>query len=97
MDATAQKIMAKFVTLIIQPAVDVLFAAAFFLFVWGLVEFMQKINEGSDIREGKQHMVWGIVGMVIMVSVIGILTVLNNTAKNVDSNGFGIDSYLQGR
>ena len=81
----------KFTDLIIRPAVDVLFAAGFFLFVWGLIEFLRDMNEGSDTRRGKQHMLWGIVGMLIMISVLGILSLLNATF------GFGIESSLHPR
>jgi len=76
-------VMGRFVTYLINPAIVVIFALGFFLFVWGLVEFLFKLNEGGDNKEGKQHMIWGIVGMLIMVSVYGILSLVTAT--------FGID------
>ena len=76
-------IMDKLWGLIIGPAILVVFACGFLLFVYGLVEFLWKLNEGGDNSEGKQHMIWGIVGMLIMVSVWGILDLLDNT--------FGLD------
>ena len=72
-------VMARFQTYLITPAILVIFACGFFLFVYGLVEFLIKLNEGGDNAEGKQHMVWGIVGMLIMVSVYGILALVTNT------------------
>ncbi len=75
--------MGRFVTYLINPAILVIFAAGFLLFVYGLVEFLWNLNEGGDNKEGKQHMIWGIVGMLIMVSVYGILALVTNT--------FGID------
>jgi hypothetical protein len=72
-------VVARFQTYIINPAILIVFAAGFFLFVYGLVEFLWKLNEGGDNKEGKQHMIWGIVGMLIMVSVYGILALLDNT------------------
>src|SRR3989344_2527655 len=76
MDSVAN-IMYRFETYIINPAILVVFALGFMLFVYGLVAFLWKPNEG------KQHMLWGIVGMLIMVSVYGILELLDNT--------FGLD------
>ncbi|MBI4087772.1 hypothetical protein HY418_00090 [Candidatus Kaiserbacteria bacterium] len=76
-------VMNRFVTYIIDPAILVVFSLGFFLFVYGLVEFLWKLNEGGDNKEGKQHMIWGIIGMLIMVSVYGILSLVTNT--------FGID------
>ncbi len=75
--------MSRFVDYLINPAILVIFAAGFLLFVYGLVEFLWKLNEGGDNKEGKQHMIWGIVGMFIMVSVYGILSLATST--------FGID------
>lgn len=71
--------MQRVVTYIIDPALLVIFACGFLLFVYGLVEFLWKLNEGGEAEEGKRHMVWGIVGMFIMVSVYGILDIIDNT------------------
>ena len=71
--------MGRFITYIVDPAILIVFAAGFFLFVWGLVQFLWNLNEGGDNKEGKQHMIWGIVGMLIMISVYGIITLLDNT------------------
>jgi len=71
--------MQRVVTYIIDPALLVIFACGFFLFIFGLVEFLWKLNEGGDNKEGKQHMIWGIVGMLIMISVYGILSLIDNT------------------
>lgn len=73
------QILNNFVTYIIDPAILVIFTAGFFLFVWGLVQFLVNLDKGSENQEGKQHMLWGIVGMFIMASVYGIVTLLDNT------------------
>ena len=75
--------MQRIVQYIIDPALLVVFSLGFLLFVYGLVEFLWKLNEGGDNKDGKQHMLWGIAGMVVMVSVYGILTLIDNT--------FGLD------
>lgn len=74
----ANNLVSKFVDVIIDPAILVVFAAGFFLFVWGLVQFLWKLDEGAE-SSGKQHMLWGIVGMLIMVSVYGIITLIDTT------------------
>lgn len=76
-------LMSKFVSYIIDPAILVIFTLGFFLFVWGLVQFLWNLNEGGDNKEGKRHMVYGVVGMLIMISVYGILDLIDNT--------FGLD------
>lgn len=81
-------IMDKIVDLIIDPLILFVFAAGMVLFMWGLVQFMRNI-EGSK-EEGKQHMLWGIIGMFIMVSVKGILQLSLDTFDiGVDNTPFG--------
>jgi len=74
----ASEVLNRFVHYIIDPAILIVFAAGFFLFVYGLVQFIYKLDEGAQ-SDGKQHMIWGIVGMVIMVSVYGIITLIDET------------------
>ena len=66
---------------VLWPAMTVIFAAGFLLFIWGLVKFLWNVEEGSgsSSSEGKQHMIWGIVGMLIMVSFWSIIALLDNT------------------
>jgi len=74
----ASELLDRLVTYIIDPIILIIFAAGFFLFVWGLVEFIYKLDEGAQ-TSGKQHMLWGIVGMLIMVSVYGIIALIDET------------------
>lgn len=73
------QLLQNFVTHIINPAILLIFTAGFFLFVWGLVQFMRNLDKGSENEDGKRHMLWGIVGMFIMASVWGIIMLLDQT------------------
>lgn len=72
-------ILDRVVSEVINPAAMVVFAAGFLLFLWGLVKFLWNLEEGSENDEGKQHMLWGVFGMFVMVSIWGILGLLTNT------------------
>jgi len=85
-------IVTRFWNYLISPAILLVFALGFFLLTWGLVEFLWKLNEGGDNKEGKQHMLWGIVGMLIMVSVYGILSLLDNTFGLGALSGNGLNT-----
>ncbi len=78
--------MSRVVQYVINPALLIVFALGFLYFVYGLVEFLVRVNEGGKTDEGKQHMVWGIVGMLVMVSVYGILKLIDNTFQLNFSN-----------
>ncbi|OGG60342.1 hypothetical protein A2765_06325 [Candidatus Kaiserbacteria bacterium RIFCSPHIGHO2_01_FULL_56_24] len=74
-----EELLQRIITYIIDPAVRVVFTAGLFLFLWGLVEFLWGLKEGKDQTDGKNHMIWGMVGMLIMVSVYGIIALIVNT------------------
>ena len=76
---SSSQLLNSFVTHIINPAILLVFTAGFFLFVWGLVQFIMNLDKGEENKEGKQHMLWGIVGMFVMASVYGIIALLDNT------------------
>lgn len=87
-------LMARINRFVINPLITLLFIVAFVLFVWGLFNFFQSKGGGSDegIQKGKRHMTWGIVGMVVMVSVFGLMQLLINSlgVKGVDPNSSSI-------
>lgn len=73
----------RIVVFVIDPAVKVIFTLGLFFFLWGLVQFLWNLKDGQASETGKSHMVYGLVGMLIMVSVYGIIALIMNT--------FGID------
>ncbi|RJQ34691.1 hypothetical protein C4568_02055 [Candidatus Parcubacteria bacterium] len=74
-----QPIIDKFVQYILNPALMVLFSFGLLIFVFGLVEFLYNLSKGADTRAGRDHMLWGLAGMFIMVSVFGIIRLLSDT------------------
>jgi len=86
--APATQLIDRFITLIIDPTILLVFTAGFLLFLWGLVVFIVNLGEGGENTDGKQHMLWGVIGMLVMVSVFGIIALINNTFNlGVSPNG----------
>lgn len=79
---TIDEVIAVVSTEVLRPIVLLLFALATILFFWGVVEFLINRDNEEERDKGKRHMLWGIVGLVIMFSVNGILWVLINFARN---------------
>jgi hypothetical protein len=51
---------------------------AFVLFLWGVFQFIAHAGDESKRSEGKQAILWGLVGLVIIFSAYGLMnTVLN--------------------
>lgn len=71
-------IMQRITEAILQPIVSLLMAVAVAYFLYGVMKFVKdQGSEGSQV-EGKKHMMWGIIGLAIMVSVYGILNFINS-------------------
>lgn len=81
---------------VINPAIQLLFVLAFIQFIYGLYNFFTNKDDTSKMEDGKRHMLWGVIGMAIMVSVFGIMSFITNTigVGNVDPSAGGDVSSL---
>lgn len=75
-----EEFVSKLNAVIINPILALMFAAGFLVFVWGVVEFLAGQNGiGEGASNGKRHMLWGIIGMFIMVAAYAILQIVNRS------------------
>ncbi len=70
------RLMNSIERVILNPLIIFLFALAMAYFLYGVMQFI--VNPGSEEmkKTGKSHMIWGVVGMAIMVSVFGIMKII---------------------
>jgi uncharacterized membrane protein YidH (DUF202 family) len=61
---------------LINMATPVVIGLAFLFFLWGLMKFVLAAGNEDKREEGKKIMIWGIVAIFIMVSVWGIVQLL---------------------
>jgi uncharacterized membrane protein YidH (DUF202 family) len=78
--------IAKVDNTIINPLILFLFALAVVFFLYGMLEFILNQENEEKKTSGKSHMLWGIVGIAIMLGVWTILGVMLSTmnVKGVD-------------
>ena len=70
----------KFMTCFLTKAVvPLLFALAVAAFVYGVFDFIRANASGEETGEKKAFMVWGIIGLAVMLSVWGLVGILQNT------------------
>jgi len=81
--ANATELLNRISAFIINPIIYLLFAAAFVVFVWGLVQFMAHLDNEESRKTGSKHMIWGIIGMVIMVGVNAIIAIIQSTIMQI--------------
>lgn len=65
-------------TNLVNPLIQGIFAIAFFLFIWGVVEMVFKADSPDGRETGKRHIIWSLVGFVIMVGVWGIISIIKS-------------------
>ncbi len=71
--------IAKVDTMIINPLIVFLFALALVYFLYGVYEFIANPDNDEKRTAGKSHMIWGIVGIAIMLGVFTIMNILLST------------------
>jgi lysylphosphatidylglycerol synthetase-like protein (DUF2156 family) len=78
----------KINTVIVNPLILLMFAAAVLVFLYGVFEYV-KDSDSEDARStGRNHILWGVVGMFIMISVFSIMDIIMNTiGANPSENG----------
>lgn len=65
----------KILSIILYPLISLLMGVALLFFVWGVFRYIAGA-EGDEAREtGKRHMLFGVIGFVIMVSALAILQI----------------------
>ena len=77
--ASVDSLVANANRLIINPLITLLFALALVYFLYGMVEFMFNQTNEEKKTSGKSHMLWGIIGLTIMMGVWAILGIILNT------------------
>ncbi len=70
--------------------VQVLFAVAFIVFVWGVFSvFILGANDEEKKGKGKKLMLYGLVGFFVMVSVWGLVHILTGSVSLGGGSGPG--------
>ena len=76
---TVNGLLTRLYDVIVRPVIMLLFAVAFLLFIYGIFQFIKNVDDEGERATGKRNMLYGIIGMVIMVSVFGIIRIIHGT------------------
>ncbi len=69
------QVINKFITIGLR-IIPFLGSLAFLVFAWGVARFIRAAGNEKEVKESKNLLIWGIVGMLVLTSVWGIITVL---------------------
>lgn len=78
-DDIARGFLATLNEVILYPLITLMMAVALLVFLYGCFEFIANAGVPGKRDEGKKHILWGVIGMFIMVSAYGILYIAAGT------------------
>jgi hypothetical protein len=78
---------------IVAAIIPLIFAVAFFFFLWGVFQFMIATT-AEKRKEGRQRIWWGLIALFVMVSVWGIIKILSDTVGTGSAVPFLQTDYL---
>lgn len=64
-----------------SSVIPLLFAIALMVFVYGVINYVIAADGSENREEGRWFMIWGIVGLFVMVAVWGLVAVISNTIE----------------
>ena len=66
---------------ILNPIITLLVALAIIYFLWGVFEFVRHAESSEERKKGGMHMLFGALGLFIMVTAYGIINLILGTLK----------------
>jgi hypothetical protein len=78
-EASVDTLLNNINKVIINPLIGFLFALAMVYFIYGVTRYLLSPDNEEVRKESRSQMLWGIIGMFIMVSVFGIIHLVQDT------------------
>lgn len=73
---TTEQLINKITYAVVNPLIALMFAGAILVFMWGLIKFIKNADNETEREIGQKHMLWGIIGLAIMLSAVAIVNVI---------------------
>ena len=77
--AEAAEFVGRFNDAILFPLIALLSGIAFLFFIYGSAVYIFNADNDAARAEGKKHIMYGLIGLTVMVSAYAILTLAANT------------------
>lgn len=75
----AHQIITKITGLIVNPLIVVMFTFALVGFLWGVRTYITNSDDSEARQKGSGHILWGIIGMFLMIAAFTIVRIVLNT------------------
>ncbi|MSR87568.1 MAG: hypothetical protein EXS69_00100 [Candidatus Zambryskibacteria bacterium] len=76
---TISELLSKISQFILNPLITLAFAVALLVFFWGIFQFINTQTADDKREEGKKKILYGLIGMFIMISAYGLIRIILGT------------------
>lgn len=80
---------------IIQPAVELMFAAAVVFFLWNMMGVIRKSDQPEELAKMKEKAIWGVVAIAVMVSMWGLVNFFTGSLNLNTTGQVNLDRFDQ--
>ncbi len=80
------KCLTESFTGVLGYAVYFLVASALLVFLWGVAKYILAAGAEDKLKEGKEMIIYGLIGLTVMLSVWGLVGILRNAVFKDISN-----------
>lgn len=77
--ATVSDILNKISGGILKPFITILMILSTAVFIWGIIKFISAAGDTKKIEEGKQVIMWGLVGLFAVAGMWALATLIQTT------------------
>ncbi len=79
---------------LINAAIPLIIALAVLYFFWGLAKYILNASDEGAKEEGRSIMIWGVIAIFVMVSLFGLVQLLQETF-NVEDGELDIPGVIK--
>ncbi len=96
----AQGFLSRINDAILFPLITLMMAVALLVFLYGAFEYVRNADSEEGRTKGSQHLFYGIIGMLVMLSALALLTIaaatfgLEGELGDAQDKGPGAGSYF---
>jgi hypothetical protein len=76
---SGEQILSNIITEVFSPLYQAVAGITILYFLYGVARYVIELNNPDSKTTGRSHMFWGLVGLFIVLSVGGILNILDGS------------------
>lgn len=79
-------LISKIAEVILNPLIYLMVTAAVLYFIFGVITFITKSDDDTGRKDGQRHMIYGIIGLTIILGAWGIIALIDSFIQDIDTS-----------